>query len=124
MNQQPVPESSPGPVVPGYPLPQDRTIVRQPDHEALATVRPEPSAEPRIPTPRPESAPRRHRARIPAAAPARSGAEPAPAARTAPRPHPAASLPGGAGVCALGESYGGWAKDSDASRICHESYGR
>lgn len=123
--RQPAPEPSSAPAVPvfPFPLPQDRTVVQQPDHQTLATVRPEPASDlPASAAPQPEAAPRHHRARTPAA-PARPG--PAPAAKAAPHhPRAAASLPGGAGVCALGETYGGWARNSDAARICHESYGR
>lgn len=121
---QPAPGPSSAPALPVLPLPQDRTVVRQPDQQSLATVPVEPEPGPRTSAAAPASPQhvrRHHRARTPVAPAER---DPVPAAKAAPHPRPAASLPGGAGVCALGETYGGWAKDSDAARICHESYGR
>ncbi|MFE3250372.1 hypothetical protein [Streptomyces sp. NPDC059209] len=49
----------------------------------------------------------------------------------APRPAPAIVVPpklpdvpeAGAGLCALGDRYGGWAPDSTESRVCRETYG-
>ncbi|MEV4438716.1 hypothetical protein AB0K09_06770 [Streptomyces sp. NPDC049577] len=40
------------------------------------------------------------------------------------RPAPAPRMGPGAGVCGLGEQYGRWQQGSDASRICHQVYGR
>ncbi|MCZ4123681.1 hypothetical protein [Streptomyces sp. H39-S7] len=120
---QPAPEPSSAPALPALPLPEDGTAVRQPDLQSLATVPVERDTDP--PTAAasapPERVRPRHRAHPPVAP---AGQDAVPAAKTAARPRPAASLPGGAGVCALGETYGGWAEDSDAARICHEAYGR
>jgi hypothetical protein len=32
-------------------------------------------------------------------------------------------VPGGGNVCDMGKKYGGWTGQSDASRICHQTYG-
>lgn len=123
VSSQPASGPSSAPVMPDLPLTRDRTVVRQPDLQSLATAAAEPDAGPRTPAASapPEHGRHRHRAPAPPE-PARRDA--VPAAKAAPRPRPPASLPGGAGVCALGETYGGWGRDSDASRICHEAYGR
>ncbi|MEU3463901.1 hypothetical protein ABZ721_28620 [Streptomyces sp. NPDC006733] len=108
--------------MPALPLTRDRTDVQEPDLQSLATVTAEPDAGPPTAASAPTERARHHRRAHPPAAP--SGRDAAPAAKATAAPRPPASLPGGAGVCALGETYGGWAKDSDASRICHEAYGR
>jgi hypothetical protein len=47
-----------------------------------------------------------------------------PAPRSAePRPRVTAPGAGAANVCDMGEAYGGWAGQSDASRICRQAYG-
>ncbi|WP_277436830.1 hypothetical protein [Streptomyces sp. SPB162] len=125
MSSQPAPTPSAAPALPDLPRTQDRTVVQRPDPDlqSLATVAAETDAAPRTPdaSAPPERVRHHPRAHSPVA-PARRDA--APAAKAAPHPRPPASLPGGVGVCALGETYGGWGKGSDASRICHEAYGR
>jgi hypothetical protein len=36
---------------------------------------------------------------------------------------PVIPLPGGASVCELGETYGGWQAGSEAAAICRQAYG-
>ncbi|WP_405735188.1 hypothetical protein OG607_42155 [Streptomyces sp. NBC_01537] len=92
-------------------------IVQAPAHEALASVRPEPSGKPR-----PKDAHRQHVA--PPVRPQHPAAAPAPAPRSAkPRPRAAAPGAGAANVCDMGEAYGGWAGQGDAARICRQAYG-
>ncbi|MEU1627990.1 hypothetical protein ABZ746_22160 [Streptomyces sp. NPDC020096] len=50
---------------------------------------------------------------------------PPPVHRPDPPAAPPAGQPAGHGdVCGLGETYGRWAPDSPAARICHQTYGR
>lgn len=101
----------------GTDVPDTLTVTPPPDHEVLATVRPDPVAGPS-----PSAAPP-HRATPPV-----PGRRPARPARPEQRPRkahaPTVSLPGGPGICTLGERYGGWPSGSPASRICRGAYGR
>ncbi|MFE2430554.1 hypothetical protein ACFXJ5_27875 [Streptomyces sp. NPDC059373] len=111
------PEPASGPVAPsavGRPGP----VVQGPALEALATVRPEPAESPkrkpeRRAAPRPAvNQPVRHHRQAHAPAPDR------------PLPRVGVpKVPGGGSVCDMGEKYGGWTGQSDASRICHQTYG-
>lgn len=134
----PVPAPVPGSTAPRVAAPDGGVLVPRPDHVVLETAETD-----QDPAGTPSSAPV-HGAGTPGAQPGagpysntrsdtRSDREPhhrpVPRSRRAAPPEsvprgPATSLPGGAGVCALGETYGGWAKDSDAARICRQSYGR
>ncbi|WP_202237702.1 hypothetical protein [Actinacidiphila reveromycinica] len=96
--------------------PDDVRVVPAPSHRVLATTRPD---TPPSDTPSP-GAPG-------AAGPARAAPPPRTAARpVVPRPRgPARPAPPTApDVCGLGEEYGGWAPDGQASSICHQVYRR
>ncbi|MCX5232294.1 hypothetical protein ABZY16_29595 [Streptomyces sp. NPDC006553] len=128
----PAPASAAETVRPGQDVaPQ---IVEGPALEALeaALPAPPPSATPRA-TPSPEArgreaAPPRPEAPRPESVPRqRERAETRPPLPELPAE--LAELPKNppvsrADVCDLGERYGGWAPDSDPSRICHGTYGR
>ncbi|MBP2401733.1 hypothetical protein [Streptomyces syringium] len=91
-----------------------RTEVRSPG--AAPPARSAPGREPEsAPAPAPrEAPPSRHHVEQAPPPPQRS--ESRPAQQTPPR--------SGSNVCGLGESYGRWKKDDDASRICRQVYGR
>jgi hypothetical protein len=106
--------------------PDGAVVLPSPGRQLLATARPEPAGQ--RPSP---AATRTARARTSAAPHRRRGH-----ATHKTRPHRAATptrkvdgtpsgsaLPGSAGVCELGESYGGWQPDSPAARICRQAYG-
>lgn len=128
----PAPVPVPGSTAPRAAVPDGGVLVPPPDHVVLQTAEPDPV---RTPSPAPVRDPRSVVGGTADTAPhtgTSSGRterhRPVPRSRRAAPPEsaprgPAASLPGGAGVCALGETYGGWAKDSDAARICRQSYG-
>ncbi|WP_446039117.1 hypothetical protein [Streptomyces sp. SID1121] len=101
-------------------------IVQAPAREALDAVRPTPERK-RAPSASPDAG------RIARPQPdARAVHRPkAPPAKPKPRERPVErqqSLPTTAEplireVCALGETYGGWAEDSPEARICQDAYG-
>ncbi|MFE2375715.1 hypothetical protein [Streptomyces sp. NPDC059398] len=121
-------------------------IVQSPPVEALETVSPRPGAgsgagsrdaAPAAHRPSGEAGPGSGTERDAGPAPVRRAVRPArPRAaqpgsghpdRPLPRRHPErAGHPSGhpAGVCALGEGYGGWPADSPQARICRQTYGR
>ncbi|MEU3353213.1 hypothetical protein [Streptomyces sp. NPDC037389] len=76
---------------------------RRAERQEPAPAPPEPERPAPRPAPEPEE---RHAAPAPAPAPASRGQQQ------------------GKGLCALGDSYGKWEKGGDASRICHQVYGR
>ncbi|MFJ5614059.1 hypothetical protein ACIQCJ_32365 [Streptomyces sp. NPDC093221] len=133
----PVPAPVPGRAAPRVAAPDGGPLVPRPDHVLLETAEPDPAPS-RTPSPEPERGAGESGGR-PGAAPYSAGQgprpgpeprhRPVPRSRSVPPPRslprgPAAALPGAADVCALGETYGGWAKDGDAARICRQSYGR
>ncbi|MEU8584442.1 hypothetical protein [Streptomyces abikoensis] len=75
---------------------------RRAERQEPAPAPPEPQRQAPRPAPEPEE---RHAAPAPAPAPASRGQQ-------------------GKGLCALGDTYGKWEKGGDASRICHQVYGR
>ncbi|MEW2522871.1 hypothetical protein [Actinacidiphila alni] len=123
----PVPVTVTGGTAPRVAVPDGGVLLPPPDHAVLETAEPGP-APVRTPSPVPVHSPRpapRAAAPHPGTTP---GQRPVPRSRRAAPPPaeqraPDVTLPGGAGVCALGETYGGWASDSDAARICRRSYG-
>ncbi|MFE0179170.1 hypothetical protein ACFWZ2_43385 [Streptomyces sp. NPDC059002] len=101
-------------------------IVQAPAREALERMGPPPR-------PAAEDAPVAHTpAAAPSHAPRPEHSAPPPIRRPAPtRPDAGATRPApptsaaapGTDVCALGESYGGWAPDSPQAVICRDTYG-
>jgi hypothetical protein len=104
--------------------PDDLVVAQSPAHEVLDTARPDRPAteDPARTAPgsaaRPYAPPARHRDRW---APPRHGLTEYAAPTAGPTAVP---VPGGTNVCALGETYGGWAAGSQAARICRQAYGR
>lgn len=99
--------------------PDDWTVKPSPPHEVLGTTRPDRRASATAspgpaPTARPYTPAHRDRPTAPH--------------RRQPRSAPPTAIrfpvPGGGYVCALGETYGDWAADSQAARICRQAYGR
>ncbi|MFI1357825.1 hypothetical protein ACH4TV_30205 [Streptomyces sp. NPDC020898] len=138
----PAPGPSPAPSVPSVPsrpsvpLPGGRAepqIVQAPALEALELIgpdrrppkapsephRPAASAPPAPSTAAPEPSPRRNRPKQRPPKPERR--------HTPPRvelPEVSRPVRENTDVCALGEKYGGWGKDSPQTVICKETYGR
>lgn len=113
--------AAPGPAAASSATARPVPIVQGPAHEVLASVRPEEPGEAAggPADHRPGAGPRQR-----VAHPRRPVPRPAPApAPAAPRPRGAAPAAGGGAVCDMGEKYGGWAGQSDASRICRQAYG-
>lgn len=104
-----------GPAAPSAAARPASPIVQAPAHEVLASVRPEPAAKPK-----PKAASRQRVA--PPAQAERRAAAPAPA-KPRHRLRVAAPPAGGVHVCDMGETYGRWAGQSDAARICRQAYG-
>ncbi|MCT9088463.1 hypothetical protein N4G70_06225 [Streptomyces sp. ASQP_92] len=121
-DRAPAPPSGP----PAVPRPQATARIAQaPAREALETVMPPDAASspPTAAAPAPEEPARPdppRRGRRPGAE--RTGGRPAaPRTKRHPRTAPAPAAP--AGICALGQAYGGWRDDSPQARICRETYG-
>lgn len=126
---------------PGTPQQHAREVRPRPAHESVATIGParpappdEPDSQSRSPR---EPAPRRSAGPEPAAPAQRSDREAAePPTEEVRHPHPAAPPHAPAGpvvpdqqpsgrtdICALGQLYGRWSPNSDAARICRQTYG-
>ncbi|MEV6960552.1 hypothetical protein AB0M97_15390 [Streptomyces sp. NPDC051207] len=130
----PAPAPPTAPVRPPLPRPDGRAeprIVQAPAREALARVSPGREAAPAGPATRRPAAPVPQRAQQP------ERARQAPRTRS-PRPEPRRprvdlpalpelirkQVPGTTDVCALGEVYGGWRRDSPEAAICRRTQGR
>ncbi|MEV8285246.1 hypothetical protein [Streptomyces niveus] len=103
-------------VAPPITQPPAREVLEaaSPPRRTPAPRRPGPAGADTVGPPPPEPPGRRTAVRPPA-----SPAPPAP-----PVPAPPTALPDlGAGLCALGTEYGGWAPGSPESRICEKTYG-
>lgn len=124
------PAPAPAPAASSGPAGQEVApqIVQGPAREALEAALPDP------PTPGPRSTVARHPAGGPAPAHRHQATKPRPDhAPGQQHGHPAAGLPelpemakaphSRAGVCALGEAYGGWSPRSEQARICRGTYG-